>query len=64
MMARLARVNCCGECPFGWYAEHDEEFACNHVVDVDGSDRRAGSGDSIPSWCPLPEAEEVSDGTD
>ena len=61
-MARLARVYCCAKCPFGWY-EGDWEFVCTIVAEADGADRSAGSGDAIPDWCPLPEAEET-DGDD
>ena len=51
-MARLLRIENCEQC--GWHSLYDDE--CLNVIPHRYYDFESG----IPSWCPLPEAEEVS----
>ena len=62
-MARLLRIETCGECPFvkEWEKGIMQYFGCSKKVGGWFEPKQVNP-DSIPDWCPLPEAEEATDG--
>ena len=62
-MARIIRIEACEECPNSVSRYKTPGLGCMKVRDADGVPSNVGDRTTIPNWCPLPEAEEVSDGT-
>ena len=56
-MARLLRIENCGECPFvkEWEKGIMQYFGCSKKIGGWFEPKRVNP-DSIPDWCPLPEA--------
>lgn len=60
---KLIRVKSCEDCPFSLYDDAcDNGFYCNHGGDLRWFDDKSRIPETIPEWCPLPDAEPKEQG--
>ena len=67
-MSKALEIESCGDCPnrIRWpYAQFRGMWVCAALSDPSGTMQQAPPPNvDIPSWCPLPEYEEVSNESD